>query len=102
MLAADLAASRKKGDVDAGEVVLGEIAHGDLLVAEVDFAAGRTLARQRHELADRKLALGENRKQRLTDGAGRTDHGNLVLRLACHSRFPGILGCTSPTSAHCA
>jgi hypothetical protein len=65
-------------------VGIGRFLHGDLFAAEVDFSARRALARQRHQFADRKVALGEDRQQGFADGAGGTDHGDLVTALLAH------------------
>ena len=84
VFAADRAAGGKERDVHAREVEVGKVAHGDLFAAERDLLAGGTFAGQRHQLADREFALGQDAQQCFTDGAGCAHHGYLVTALLAH------------------
>ena len=84
MHAADRAAGREEGNVNAVEVVVVQVLHGDLFAGELHFAAGRTRAGQRHQLADRKIALGQDAQQGLAHGAGGAHHRYLVTTLLAH------------------
>jgi hypothetical protein len=92
VLARDRRAGGEERDVDAVEIVIGEILHRDLAVAERHLAARRALARQRHEFADREIAFLEDRQHHLADRAGRADHRHVVglVLVHCFSRFVNV------------
>ena len=84
MLARDRTAGGKERDVDAFEVEVGEIAHDNRSVAELDLAAGGTFAGERYQLADRELALLEDGEQRFADRAGGAGDGDVEGGLFGH------------------
>ena len=74
----DGAARRHQADIGALEIVIVERLDLEGAVAERDFGAHRAGRGQRHDFADRELALRQHRQHFAPDIAGRADHCDFV------------------------
>jgi hypothetical protein len=91
---APAAAGREQGDIDAGRVETGQILDGVFPAGEIDGGTGRAGAGQDDQLADRKLALGQDRQHGFTNGASGADdsyskgsaHGEWIPECAPQTR----------------
>src|SRR5579863_8204474 len=71
-------AGGEQADLCAAEIEVCELAHRELAAGELDTLSSRVLARQGVDLADRKLAFGENLEHGGTHGTGRANHSHIV------------------------
>ena len=76
-LGGDGAAGRAEDDVQPLDRLVGDLHHLDLARAERDPLAGRAAGRERNELGDREVPLGEHLEDGRADGA----RGAQALRL---------------------
>src|SRR5690606_15258959 len=70
------AAGGEQGDVHAGRVEGGQVAHLDLTAGKGDVAAGGALGSQGDQLGDREVALGQDGQHGLADRDGGADDGD--------------------------
>src|SRR5690606_35567471 len=72
-----VAAGGEQRDVDAGGVEGRQVLDDVVLATVLDDAAGRPLGGERNDLADREIALGEDRQHHFADSAGGADDGDI-------------------------
>src|SRR5690606_2118813 len=84
----DACAGREQPDLGLREVERLEILNGNILAFELDRAPDGTRARERIELADRKIPLLEDGKHRAPDQAGRAHHRHIPT--SAHRRLRSI------------
>jgi hypothetical protein len=73
---------REQREIDRREAALAQRLDADIVTGEGQHLAGGRRRREEAQLADRKLALGEDVEEFGSDRAGRADDGDSGLRAA--------------------
>src|SRR5262249_56585736 len=97
-LARHFRARREEPDVGLAEIEGGEIVDGIFLALELDRLADGTIARERIQLGDRKLALLEHANHRLAHETRCAHDGDAKCPVTAHERFV-MFGVVETTSA---
>jgi len=71
--------AEKKADFDPRERMLSEHLHGMGFPPEFEFLAQRSFRRQKRQRLHREFSFLQNGKHLVADGAGRADHGHMIL-----------------------